>query len=203
MGGLFYLHPPSVVVVMKSLVLLLVAAVAVSGKNLRMDELEYGFCDGSPEPLSLDSIAVTPFPIVLASGQEISIQVLISLMEAVPVGARIKLNIVKEGLIPFPIPCLTLSEDLHIGSCEYDGQHLLEVGADALCPAYFPDGQDCSLPLNPGQYGSTEALSVVLPEIPDIIVSVLGSGTYRAEVHGMLEDGTEMVCLYVRVELTH
>merc|ERR1711899_116556 len=127
-------------VVMKSLALLLAAAVAVSGKNLRMDELEYGFCDGSPEPLSLDSISVTPFPIVLAS-----IQVLISLMEAVPVGARIKLNIVKEGLIPFPIPCLTLSEDLHIGSCEYDGQHLLEVGADALCPAYFPDGQDCSL----------------------------------------------------------
>merc|ERR1711951_200973 len=113
--------------------------------------------------------------------------------EAVPVGARIKMGIVKEGLIPFPIPCLTLSEDLHIGSCEYDGQHLLEVGADALCPAYFPDGQD----------GSAEALSVVLPEIPDIIVSVLGSGTYRAEVHGMLEDGTEMVCLYVRVELTH
>merc|ERR1719295_1831108 len=172
---------------MKSFVLLLALAAVVSGKNLRMDELEYGFCEGSPEPLSLDSIDVKPFPIVLQSGQEI----------------RIQLNIVKEGLIPFPIPCLTLSEDLHIGSCEYDGQHLLEVGADALCPTYFPDGQDCSLPLNPGQYGSTEALSVVLPEIPDIIVSVLGSGTYRAEVHGMLEDGTEMVCLYARVELTH
>ena len=39
--------------------------------------------------------------------------------------------------------------------------------------------QDCSLPLNPGQYGSTEALSVVLPEIPDIIGKLFFLLPYR------------------------
>jgi hypothetical protein len=51
----------------------------------------------------------------------------------------------------------------------YDGQELLDVldGNLGLCPAYFPPGQECTLPLNPGAYGSLVGgdLYIVLPEI--------------------------------------
>ena len=54
---------------------------------------------------------------------------------------------------------------------EYDGQEILDVLGDKLCPTFFPAGQDCTLPLNPGQYGSYVGgpLDIVLPEIPAII----------------------------------
>ena len=54
---------------------------------------------------------------------------------------------------------------------EYDGQELLDVLAPTLCPTFFPAGQDCTLPLNPGQYGSLVGgpLDIVLPDLPDII----------------------------------
>merc|ERR1712038_2233358 len=78
------------------------------------------------------------------------------------------------------IPCLEI-DGLHIGSCDYDGDHLLELGAEALCPDYFPAGQDCKLPLNPGVYGGGEPLVLgPLPEIPSIIGDLLASGTYYA-----------------------
>ena len=51
----------------------------------------------------------------------------------------------------------------------YDGQELLDVldGSLGLCPTYFPPGQECTLPLNPGAYGSLVGgdLYIVLPEI--------------------------------------
>ena len=54
---------------------------------------------------------------------------------------------------------------------EYDGQEILDMLGDKLCPTFFPAGQDCTLPLNPGQYGSYVGgpLDIVLPEIPAII----------------------------------
>ncbi len=36
----------------------------------------------------------------------------------------------------------------------YDIQYLLDVLADTLCPNFFPPDQECTLPLNPGHYGS-------------------------------------------------
>ncbi len=51
----------------------------------------------------------------------------------------------------------------------YDGQELLDVldNSLGLCPKYFPPGQECTLPLNPGAYGSLVGgdLYIVLPEI--------------------------------------
>merc|ERR1712193_603112 len=58
---------------MKFLALALIVASA-SAKNLRFNllapptELEYGFCDGSPEPLTFDVMSVTPFPILVQNG---------------------------------------------------------------------------------------------------------------------------------------
>merc|ERR1711909_114992 len=72
-------------------------------------------------------------------------------------------------------------DQLEYGSCDYDGDHL---------------------PLNPGVYGGGEPLVLgPLPEIPSIIGDLLASGTYYADATITLADGTQMACLYVRVEL--
>merc|ERR1712168_547609 len=83
---------------------------AASAKDIRLNllapptELEYGFCEGSPEPISFDVMSVTPFPILVQNGATI---------------------------IPIKIPCLDI-EGLHIGSCHYDGDELLSTASDFL-----------------------------------------------------------------------
>merc|ERR1711899_484527 len=104
---------------MKFLALALIVASA-SAKNLRFNllapptELEYGFCDGSPEPLTFDVMSVTPFPILVQNGATITLEIQITINQEVPVGSVVDLNLVLEGLIPIKIPCLEI-EGLHIG----------------------------------------------------------------------------------------
>merc|ERR1712168_1294340 len=152
-------------ITMKTFIILACVALA-SAKHIhvKIDQLEYGFCDGSAEPASIDNASVEPFPIVVATDETITLSVQITLNEVVPAGAQVSLKIKKEGLIPVPIPCLEI-EGLHIGSCDYDGDHLLELGAETLCPDYFP-------------------------EIPSIIGDLLASGTYYADATITLADGT-------------
>merc|ERR1712213_87422 len=95
---------------MKFLALALIVASA-SAKNLRFNllapptELEYGFCDGSPEPLTFDVMSVTPFPILVQNGATITLETQITLNQEVPVGSVVDLNLVLEGLIPMnPLP---------------------------------------------------------------------------------------------------
>eukprot|EP00092_Neocalanus_flemingeri_P034340 GFUD01037347.1.p1 GENE.GFUD01037347.1~~GFUD01037347.1.p1 ORF type:complete len:183 (+),score=49.41 GFUD01037347.1:74-622(+) len=172
----------------------------ISCVALASAQLEYGFCDGSAEPASIDMATVDPFPVVLATGETVSLSVQLTLNEPIPVGAQVSLKIKKEGIIPIPFPCIEV-EGLHLGSCDYDGDHLLEIGADALCPTYFPEGQECMLPLNPGVYGAGEPLVITFPEIPALIAELLATGTYYAQATITLADGTEMACIYIRVEL--
>ena len=84
----------------------------------------------------------------------------------------------------------------------YNGDDLLASASDFLCPTYVPEGQECMLPLGPGSYGGGDPLVVVLPEIPGIIVDLLASGTYYADATVNYADGTQMTCIYIRVELT-
>jgi hypothetical protein len=53
----------------------------------------------------------------------------------------------------------------------YDGQELLNLAAGALCPNLFPPGQECTLPLNPGQYGSLVGgpLDILFGDLPDAL----------------------------------
>ena len=53
----------------------------------------------------------------------------------------------------------------------YDGQELLNLVAGTLCPNLFPPGQECTLPLNPGQYGSLVGgpLDIVFGDLPDLL----------------------------------
>merc|ERR1712154_87843 len=157
---------------------ILASVALVSAKNLKLDELEVGFCDGANQDvLSLDNISVEPFPLVIATGADITLNVQITLNEPVPAGATVSLKIHREGLIPIPIPCLPIG-DISIGSCTYDGDELLAGASDFLCPTYVPEGQECSLPLNPG-----------------ILVDLLASGTYYADATVKYADGSEMTCI--------
>merc|ERR1719427_1269578 len=165
---------------MKVFAILACVALA-SARNIKVDQLEYGFCDGSVEP----------FPVVIATGETISLSVQLTLNEPVPVGAQVSLKIKKEGVIPIPFPCLEI-DGLHLGSCTYDGDHLLELAAEGLCPDYFPEGQECKLPLNPGVYGGGDPIVLTVPEIPALIAELLASGTYYADATITLADGTEM-----------
>merc|ERR1719305_2010873 len=123
-------------------------------------ELEYGFCDGSPTPLTFDVMSVAPFPIMVSNGANITMEVQITLNEEVAVGAQ---------------------EGLNIGSCHYDGDELLSTASDFLCPTYAPEGQACALPLGPGTYGGGDPLVLGPTEsIPDILLPFL-KGTVRAE----------------------
>jgi len=189
------------------LLVFLATVVLVSARSVKIDQIEYGFCPDSPEPGTIDNIDVQPFPISLVTGSSLTIAATLTLNEAVPTGATVSLDLKKEGLIPLPIPCLEIpdsetGEILHIGSCTYNADDLLARFADFLCPAHVPDGQSCSLPLNPGTYGGDPPIEVMIPDIPDILAELVGAGTYYLGASVNLEDGSLMACLYVRVEVT-
>jgi len=154
------------------------------------------YCRGDSTALRL-----SPDPLVLATGAEINLQVLLTLLEPLPVGAKIKVNMQKDGLINIPIPCINVGE-ISIGTCEYDGQELLDLAGEFLCPTYVPEGQACTLPLGPGQYGGQEPISIVLPELPSLIIDLLASGTYELKITALLADGSEMTCIQAKVDLT-
>merc|ERR1719500_2694602 len=139
------------------LTLLAAAAASTIPRLAPPDAIEYGFCDGSPEPASIDNISVEPFPIMVTNGASVTLA----------------------GIIPIKIPCLEI-EGLHIGSCTYDGDTLLaEAETVGICPTYFPEGQACALPLGPGVYGGGDPLVLgPIESIPDILLPFL-KGTIR------------------------
>merc|ERR1712110_1376866 len=155
---------------------------AASAKDIRLNllalptELEYGFCEGSPEPITFDVISVTPFPILIQNGATITLEI--------------------------KIPCLDIN-GLHIGSCHYDGDELLSTASDFLCPTYVPEGQACALPLGPGVYGGGDPLTVgPIESIPDILLPFL-KGTIRAEATITDASGATVACVYVRAAVDH
>ena len=84
---------------------------------------------------------------------------------------------------------------------EYDADYLLNKFSDFLCPAHVPEGQTCATPLNPGVYGGEPAIEVEVPAIPDILAELIGAGTYYAAASINNPDGSQMTCIYVRVEV--
>merc|ERR1711874_459619 len=139
---------------------------------------EYGFCEGANTSVgTIDNADVQPFPVQVHTGATVTISATLTLAATVPAGAKVALKIVKEGIIDLPIPCLEI-EGLHIGSCEYTADYLLDKFSEFLCPAHVPDGQTCATPLNPGTYGGDPPITVEIPEIPDEIAGFLASGTY-------------------------
>merc|ERR1711872_578931 len=191
------LDPHITIVTMKFLALTAVLLAAAQAKTIQLkmdappDHLEYGFCEGSPEPATIDVADVQPFPVIIKQGQEISLEVQVTLNEEVAVGATVDLKLVLEGLIPVKIPCLDI-DGHNIGS--YDA---------GLCPQYVPDGQECKLPLAPGVFGGGEPFVITIEDaIPDIIKPFL-KGTIRAEATAKDAGGNVLACVWVRVAVDH
>jgi hypothetical protein len=90
---------------------------------------------------------------------------------------------------------------LPIFHSSYDLDDLLAYWTDVLCPQYFPEGQECMLPLGPGVYGGGAAIIaeiVALPALPAILKSYL-KGTFRIEATVTDAGGETFACLWVRV----
>ena len=94
---------------------------------------------------------------------------------------------------------------MHIGSCTYDiGSDLIPIlEGTGKCSDFLPEGQECALPLNPGQYAGGESVTLTLPEIPDILLPILSPlKAIDVEITGMKPDGTPVACLASSVEIT-
>merc|ERR1719166_900419 len=99
-------------------------------------EVEYGFCDGSPEPASLDKISIEPFPVIVQTGATITLDSQVTLNEEMTMGSRLSLSVQLEG-IPIQIPCLDIG-GTNLGSCEYDVDELLGmVAVTGICEDYI------------------------------------------------------------------
>lgn len=82
---------------------------------------------------------------------------------------------------------------------------LLSLAADTLCgdPGYFPEGQECALPLGPGVYGGGDPLVLgPIEDIPAVLVPFL-RGTIRAEGEMTTSSGELVGCAWVRVRVDH
>merc|ERR1711955_600 len=193
--------------IMKVLALILLVS-AVSAKNIRIQllapptELEHGYCKGSPEPADLDKLSIDPFPIMIGNGLTETLELQVTLKEEIAKGAQVHLDAKLEGIIPIPIPCVEIN-GLHIGSCDYDADHLLNLADPILCPDHFPEGQACALPLLPGLYGGGDPLVIgPLDDIPDAILPFL-KGVIYAEATLTSAAGDKLACIWVRAAVDH
>merc|ERR1719427_2510535 len=54
-----------------------------AARNIRIDQIEYGFCEGADESVgSPDIIDVQPFPVVVATGETITLTIQVTSMAA-------------------------------------------------------------------------------------------------------------------------
>merc|ERR1712215_427851 len=160
--------------------LLLLAATGVISRDIRVEllappkEMEYGFCSGSPEPMEINKLTAEPFPIELVTGHSVTMAFQATIKEEMPAGSKIKVKLVKEGIIPITIPCLDMG-------------------------GVFPEHQPCSFPLGPGVYGTGEPVTSVVGEIDPIIGNLLG--TMHADISIEDKHGHLWACLRIRMKV--
>ncbi len=183
---------------------------------------DVNFCvDGSQDWVSGIQLDVQPWPVVVVEGTTISLDGRFDLLKTVDEGTSLKLELTaKTPIGNLPIPCLEVEMDVvlyidpmirlficqiglpvPLGSCEYDAAELLTLlDGSGFCDQITPDGQACSLPLNPGAYADgTGTIEFTLGEISDLIKPFLHD--IEAKVHIMDASGTENVCLDVTLEI--
>ena len=163
------------------------------------DNIEYGFCPGSDYPLYLAYINIQPYPVMFEPDELVQIRAHIDLYEPVPEGSKVKVRIAREGgPTPVAIPCINDSKLGPIGSCDYEGNDWLGMLSPFLCPDVSPE--ECTLPLMNGTYGQDDPYTVTLPDLEQDVDFLL-SGTFHVDLTVEREDGTEMTCVYFRIEL--
>ena len=134
---------------------LLISSVLVtpglSDQILKSDNLEYGFCPGSPQPLYLAYISVSPWPIIFSPGEVISSLGHIDLYDPISVNSTVSVSMIKDAAgVNVSIPCIETQDFGPVGSCSYDGNVFLQT----LLPQFFcPDlpVSECELPILPGK----------------------------------------------------
>ena len=87
----------------------------VTARHAILKELQYGFCDGAGQPLSVDEFVVEPYPLEVHSGAVIHLALGLTLDEVIPAGSRLRVKIIKDLLVDLPLPCLPYG-DTHLGS---------------------------------------------------------------------------------------
>merc|ERR1711994_2590 len=207
MGSVVQVTDQLIIAIMRFLIFVTCIALAIAAPRLvRLgQDIVWEWC-GDGRPIDIPQLTVEPYPVVVADGAKITAQITIEILEDIPVGTQIKVKIVKEGLIPLTLPCITTPAGHHLGSCEYDGDYLLDFAKDALCGdkytpgGYFPDGQACKLPLAPGTYGGKDPMTITLPALPDMILPFV-HGKFHAELVAEHEDGSQIGCAKVHLEL--
>ena len=146
------------------------------------DNIQYGFCPGSPSPLYLAYIKVTPWPIVFSPGEIISTLGHVDLFETIPDNkTMVSVSMTKDAAgVNVSIPCIDTEDFGNIGSCSYDGNMFLQT----FLPQFFcPDAttaSECKLPIEPGNYGNDfdQPYNVTLPSNISLEMDWLLEGTF-------------------------
>merc|ERR1719500_1939070 len=189
---------------MRFLIFVTCVALAIAAPRLVKlgQDIAWEWC-GDGRPIDVKELTVEPYPVILAGGASITAAITIEILENIPVGTMIKVKIVKD-MFGLTLPCIEI-DGHHIGSCEYEGDYLLDFAKDALCGdkytpgGYFPEGQDCKLPLAPGTYGGKDPMIITLPDkIPDAILGLL-HGKLHADLRALNADGSEIGCAKIHL----
>ena len=91
---------------------------------------------------------------------------------------------------------------MYLGSCIYDiGNDILpRLDSTGKCSEFLPEGQACSLPLNPGQYFKLDGLTFTLSDIPYI---PFPKWNIHSKLTVLRADGTAVACLGNTLEFTN
>ena len=179
------------------LFLFLVARSLQTNYTKCVENVEYGYWDGSQEVFTIEYLDIYPFPMSMCQCKSIYIRAVADLLVPIPVGATVSVKIVKEGLLQLPIPCLEWDEWGLVGSCRYDAEEFLSKYAGYLCP----DGP--CLPVQPGHYGDKdETIVLSFPDYPDILCDMFYPGYWLIEISIEEPNGSEIACIYIRVEMS-
>merc|ERR1711963_1147511 len=154
-------------IMMKSLFLAAVVLASAQAATLKLKSPDVSYClDGSEEWFGNIMVEVQPWPVVIATGETLTLDGGLDILQEIEVGSQLELKLtLKTAIGNLPIPCLPI-DDLNIGSCTYDVQKLLDdAAALGVCDMIMAEGQECTLPLMPGSYapflkGSIEAQAI-------------------------------------------
>ena len=117
------------------------------GKTLTMsDNVQYGFCEGSSEPLNIRYLHYDPWPLLMVKGEEVSVLAHIEVFQEIPANSIVSIEMVKtaDG-VNITIPCSNITNSdgsiTSIGSCEYDANSFLTNPLFSVFPALFCDSE--------------------------------------------------------------
>ena len=120
---------------------------SLGGKTLSLsDNVQYGFCEGSPEPLNIRYLHYEPWPLLMVKGEEVSVLAHIEVFQEIPANSTVSIEMVKtaDG-VNITIPCSNVTNFdgniTSIGSCEYDANSFLTNPLFSVFPALFCDSE--------------------------------------------------------------